>query len=194
MSALSESTGALLPYRHPPQGLQFGPFPDNMAVGLLPNFPGKQPGGSESSWHRTYFSLAHTRPVPPQREGVATQLLAANRDLGETSNTQLESALTQLKTRYIFRNESAITHFILSHRAIAAVLTNAVPELVKSFGEDVVFTLEVVTDEDASTFLYAIVVWRGSAIAAATALDDFDERWWLSQPAQTGLTFTYELA
>ena len=47
---------------------------------------------------------------------------------------------------------------------------------------------------DVNTSLYAIVVWRGLAEGAESALEDFDERWWLNQSAQPGLTFTYELA
>lgn len=29
---------------------------------------------------------------------------------------------------------------------------------------------------------------------ADAALEDFDERWWLNQPLQPGIMFTYELA
>jgi hypothetical protein len=54
--------------------------------------------------------------------------------------------------------------------------------------------LEAVNDDDESTSLYAIVLWRGTAAAAESALGDFDERWWLNQPRLPGLTFTYELA
>ena len=74
------------------------------------------------------------------------------------------------------------------------MLANALAELKCSFGEDVVFTLEAVGDDDESTSLYAIVVWRGAAEGAESALEDFDERWWLNQPAQPGLMFTFELA
>jgi hypothetical protein len=198
MNGLSELSGAL-PRMIFPQSPEGGtqrpfPFPGNMAVDLVPNAPIPHVGGSESSWHRECLWAAQPYRKPPQREGLATEFLASARVLWETSNKQLEADIGGLKTKYIFRNESAITQFILGHRTVTAALFNALPVLKNSFGEDMVFYLEAVSDDDESTSLYAIVVWRGLAEGAESALEDFDERWWLNQSAQPGLTFTYELA
>ena len=110
---------------------------------------------TECLWAARPYSKA------PQREGIAAEFLASTRVLWETGDRQLEAEIGKLKTKYVFRNESAITQFVLGHRTVAAVLLNAVPELKQCFGEDVVFNLEAVSDDDESTSLYAIVVWRG---------------------------------
>ncbi len=99
-----------------------------------------------------------------------------------------------LKTHYVFRNESNIKRYVLRYPTSMAVLSGAVPELTRSFGTDVVTNLDAIIEDDDSISLYAIVVWRGSAEDAEIALEDFDERWWLTQPSRSGLTFTYELA
>jgi hypothetical protein len=151
-------------------------------------------GGSESAGHQGCLWAARPYRKPSQREGISSGSLAFTRVLWEAGNRQLEAEIGELKTKYVFRNESAVTQSILSRRTAAGVLLNALPELKKCFGEDVVFNLEAVSDDDESTSLYAIVVWRGLAEGAESALEDFDERWWLNQSAQPGLTFTYELA
>ncbi len=123
-----------------------------------------------------------------------TKSLESSRFIWGTANKQLQADLSELKAEYIFRNENAIASFIASHRASAAILTRAIPQLKKFFGENVVFSLQAVSDDDGSTSLYAIVVWRGPAEGAESALEDFDECWWLNQHPQSELTFTYELA
>ncbi len=198
MKGLSELSGAL-PHRPPPQGSAghtqyLFPFPGNMAVGPVSNAPASQSGGSESEWYRDYLLTAQPERKRPRREGIATEFLASSRVFWETGNQQLEADIEALKMMYVFRNERAVEDFISSHRTAAGVLSSALTELKKSFGEGVVFTLEAISDEDESTSLYAIAVWRGLAEGAERALEDFDERWWLDQPTQPGLTFTYELA
>ena len=197
MNALSELSSAL-PRMVPPQSPERGTrgpfaFPGNMA-GPISNAHIPVVGGSESAGYQECLWAARPYRKPPQREGISAEFLAFTRVLWETGNRQLEAEIGELKTKYVFRNESAVTQSILSHRATAGVLLNAHPELKRCFGEDVVFNLEAVSDDDESTSLYAIVVWRGLAEGAESALEDFDERWWLNQSAQPRLTFTYELA
>jgi hypothetical protein len=168
-------------------------FPGNLA-GLISSAPSSLVGGSESTGHQEFLRAARPYRNLSQRDGKADEFLALARVLWETGNRQLEAEISELKTKYVFRNESAIVQFILGHRAAAAALLNALPALKESFGEDVVFNLEAVSDDDESTSLYAIVVWRGRTEGAESALEDFDERWWLNQSAQAGLIFTYELA
>ena len=194
MSLSALSTG--LPSIGPPQTTQpWSPrqeeFPENLAGAMAS--ASIAAGGSEFARPQGAWSSQSYRK-PPQREGITVDMLASARVTSAKLNGQLECELRELKAVYVFRNESAITEFVLGHRAVAGVLLSAIPELKKYFGEDVVFNLEAVRDDDESTTLYAIVVWRGLAEIAVAALADFDENWWLNRPAQSGLTFTYELA
>ena len=199
MNALSELSGTLargVPSYTPDCIQKIYPFPGNMAIGLIENpSSATQLGGSESAWRLSDFGWA-TQPNgdQPHREGVGSESLAYAQVFFQASLKRLETDTAKLKKEYVFRNEDAITHFISIHRTVAAVLSCALPELKKSFGEDAVFSLEAVPEDDDSTSLYAVVIWRGSAQDAESALEDFDERWWLNQPYQSGLTFTYELA
>jgi hypothetical protein len=195
MSALSELSGAF-PRGLPPQGLEHTlqrpfPFPGNVAVGSI---QGPEAGGSESASHQDYIWAAQTDRRPPRREDAVSEFLSHAYILWEAGSRRLAADMGEIKTAYILRNEDAISHFFSSHRTAAAVLSGALPELKKSFGDDVVFNLEALSEDDGSTSLYAIVVWRGPAECAETALEDFDERWWLNQTPHPGLTFTYELA
>jgi hypothetical protein len=182
----------------PPQGSEWATkdafeFPGNLAV-LSPSVLTSLDGGSESGAYHGGLLAARPYRKPPRSEGVTAGFLASTRALWETGNKRLEAEIDELKTKYVFRNEDAITQHIARHRATPAVLLNALPALRKHFGEDVVFNLEAVREDHDSTSLYAIVVWRGLTEGAEAALEDFDEHWWLNQPSQPGLTFTYELA
>jgi hypothetical protein len=195
LSALSEA----LPWMLPDQDSDYDspsvfPYPRNMAVRPEPTGSSAHYiGGSESSGLQAYLWVAHPNRKPPQREGVTSRFLASTRSFWETRSRQDEKDISELKTKYVFRNERVIAQFVVSHRTIVPVLLNAMPQLKTYFGDDVVFSLEAVRDEDESTSLYAIAVWRGAAMEAEAALAGFDEHWWLYQPPQPRLTFTYEL-
>jgi hypothetical protein len=195
MTGLSELSGALpkelLFQIHEPQVVRDLPFPGNLAVGLMSV---SQTGGSESADYSKYIWAAHSSCKPVPLEGSVFEHLAHNRLLLENGQQQLRSDLNVLKTEYVLRNESVISRFLLTHRTMVPVLSRAIAELRISFGSDVVFNLEAIIEDDDSISLYAIVVWRGSIESADAALDEFDERWLLNQPPQSGLTFTYELA
>ena len=198
MSTLSELSGTLargVPSYTPDCIQKFCPFPGNIAVGSIGNPSATQLGGSESAWGLSDFGWA----TPPNRdrrhrEGIGSESLAYAQVIFQASHKQLRADADQLTKKYIFRNGDAITHFFSMHRTAAAVVSCAWPELRRSFGEDAVFSLEAVAGDDDSTSLYVVVIWRGSAQDAESALENFDERWWLNQPYQSGLTFTYELA
>ena len=111
----------------------------------------------------------------------------------ENTQRTFQSALCQLKSRYIFRNEETVELFLSTYPSAISILLRAAPEIDKSFGRDAIVNLEEVSDDDDAATLYAIVIWRGSPESAEAALEDFDDRWWLNQTPQPGLTFTYEL-
>ncbi len=194
MNGLSELTGAPPPVFPPGYPTQPGlAYAGNLAFASS-DASVLYRAGSESASRRECFLATEPHRKPPRREGAAADSLAFARVLSETGSMQLRAEIDEVKQRYVFRNENTITQFISSHRTAAAVLISALPELRKSFGEDAVLSLEAVSEDDESTSLYAIVVWRGPAESAESALEEFDERWWLNQPPQPGLTFTYELA
>jgi hypothetical protein len=166
------------------------PFPGNMATAGIQQ---QQVGGSDAASPQRYRWPDSFRK-PPTREGNMSVILAHSNDLLQAAFAQLSADMESIKAEYVLRNEPAIAHFFSTHRAAAPFLSRALPELKQSFGDDVVLNLEALTDDDDSTTLYAIAVWRGSAERADAALEDFDGRWWLNQTPQSGVTFTYELA
>jgi len=193
MSALAQLSSSMappweiqLPENHPFES----PFAGNTAAGAAQ----QQSGGSESASRQDYLSWPVSFRKPPQREGVATQYLAHSRALWQASISQFSAEMESIKAEYVLRNEPAIAYFFSTHRTAATFLSSADGELKKSFGDDVVLSLEALAEENESSTLYAIAVWRGSAERAEAALEDFDERWWLNQPLHPGITFTYELA
>ena len=96
---------------------------------------------------------------------------------------------------YRFKNDEGVRDFLSNHQAALALLINALPKLRIWFGQDVPFVLETTSEENEEPILYATAIWHGPAQAAATALENFDENWWLDQPTSgLPITFTYELA
>src|SRR5271157_3713043 len=119
MNGLSELSSALsigLPLQSSGRGGHPFPFPGNTAVGQIPNALIPQVGGAESACHSYYLWTTQSYRNPPQRAGDVTEFLAYSRVLWEAGNQQLEADIDKLQAEYIFRNESAITRFILSHR------------------------------------------------------------------------------
>lgn len=165
-------------------------FPGNTAIGSVR----QQAGGSESSLDQTRRFWLISHGAEPQREGDVSGYLAQSRRLFEASFRQLSADMTAIKAQFILRNEPAIATFFSTHRTAAPFLLRAIPELKRYFGDDVVLNLEALMEDNDSTTLYAIAIWRGAAEQADEALDDFDERWWLNQTHQPDITFTYELA
>jgi hypothetical protein len=106
----------------------------------------------------------------------------------------VEASLDELARNYVFRNRDEVIEFVSNHGAVASILLQAVGPLKVSFGDDVLLHLEAVSEEDGTSSLFAIAIWSGRAGEAESALACFDEQWWLNQPPQRGLTFTYELA
>lgn len=167
------------------------PFPGNMAAGALQQ---QQIGGSEFAPLQGSFLWAEPFKKPPARDGNLSVILSHSHDLGRASVTQLSADIESIKAEYVLRNEPAIADFFSTHRTACPFLSRALPELKQSFGDNVVFNLEALTEDNDLSTLYAIAIWRGPAEQADAALEDFDERWWLNQVPHPGITFTYELA
>lgn len=191
MSAFTQLSSSPVLGDLPAEILAFdSPYPGNMATGGMP----QQIGGSESPYDQSYFLLPRSFRKPPKREGDGSQFLAHSRELFHASLKQLSAEMDSIKAEYVLRNEPAIAVFFSTHRTAAHFLLIAAGELKKSFGDEVVFNLEALAEDNNSSTLYAIAVWRGPAGRADEALEDFDERWWFNQPPHPGITFTYELA
>lgn len=131
----------------------------------------------------------------PQREGSMNLEISQARALYEQSRDRIKRQIEDLRASYVFASD-AVDRFLFDHQAIAAILREAVEPLNASFGPDKVFRLEVHIDEDDSTMLYAVALWRDSVRAAAQALDDFVEAWWLDHmtPSTTDLAFIYKIS
>jgi len=180
MSSIAQLSSELAVWNFPPDipTILEGPFPGNMATGGIRQ---QQVGGSESAPPQSYYWSSESFRKPPAREGNMSAFLAHSHDLWHASLGQLSADMDSIKAEYVLRNEPAIAHFFSTHRTAAPFLSRALPELKKSFGYDVVFNLEALTEDNDSSTLYAIAIWRGPADRADAALEDFDERWWLNR-------------
>jgi len=96
---------------------------------------------------------------------------------------------------YVLVCHTSVIAFLDGHRTIPQLLIQAAPRLREYFGESTVFSLRVVVDEYGWQMLYAEVIWPGKVGDLVTALDRFEDEWWIpnSSAAYGSLTFTYEL-
>src|ERR1700685_1601928 len=106
-----------------------------------------------------------------------------------------EAALNELRRLYVLPAGSSVTGFLRKHRTIPQLLVLAAQQLKWYFGADTVLTLRAPIDESGSRSLYAVAMWPGSVRDAKTALDKFDDAWWIANSRQAlgDLYFTYEL-
>lgn len=104
-------------------------------------------------------------------------------------------AVNEVRKSFVFREDSAITLFLSSHRTIPHLLIESLPHLTEFFGNNTVFALKILTEEDGAREMYAVVMWPHPAREAMKALDGFMENWWIERSgAGSGLLhFTYEL-
>ena len=194
---LGELAGSFAGERHSTQsgyGVGHGayPFPGNTAAGS----PIASPIGEAAQYY--VYIVGHgvaetTVRTPRNCEEFAAELLPLTAFRSAANKQQIESDLKSLKKSYIFRNEPLIIQFLSSHRSVPAVLITAIPELKRSFGDDTILHLEVLREDDDTSFLYAIAMWSGTVEKAEHNLENFDDNWWFNQPPRRGLTFTYEL-
>ncbi len=106
-----------------------------------------------------------------------------------------QAVITEVQKSYVLPADSPVKDFFKSHRTIPQLLTQAAPRLKQYFGIGPVFTLRTTVDEYGSQTLYAVVKWPGDVREVRSALEKFDEQWWIANSRQAGgdLTFTYEL-
>jgi len=120
--------------------------------------------------------------------------LSETRELFRERQESFVNEMDWLKTMYVFPGGNSVELFLSSHRAVGAVLEDALPHLKESFGPDIVFKLETSTEEDEPPILYVIAVWRGSVEGAVAAVESLDEKWWLDNSSRSpDMAFTYEL-
>ena len=131
----------------------------------------------------------------PQREGAVIFEIAQARELYEQNRDRITHDIEALKRSYVFADD-AVDQFLTGHPAIPGVLRDAIQPLKDSFGADKIFRLEVSVDDDDSKMLYGIALCRGTVRAAAHALDNFAENWWLDHmtPNTTDLAFIYRIS
>jgi hypothetical protein len=137
-------------------------------------------------------------PLPrkaTQPEGTIIFEITQAQAMFQQGMDHITQDIEQLKAAYVFADRS-IERFLTDHRALPAILRAAIEPLKTSFGADKVFRLELSIEEDDSKMLYGVALWRDTARAAAQALDNFAESWWLDHmtTSTTALAFTYELA
>jgi hypothetical protein len=113
----------------------------------------------------------------------------------EQFEAEHEGAIVELKKQFVFPADDSVVQFLRDHRIIPQLLILAAPQLRQHFGADSVFALRAPIDESGTRTLYGVVKWSGDARDVRTALEQFDEAWWManSRQASGNLYFTYEL-
>jgi hypothetical protein len=152
-------------------------------------------------WGNLYGPFLQTQipaEPPSDRAHQPSQALAAFKSL-EQQMAQLvseqETILNEVRKRYVLLPYSPEVTFLIEHRTLPQLLLAAESPLRQAFGSDTIFFLRAPIDESGARTLYAVAVWPGAVADARTALQQFDDTWWLAhaRPAAGRLTFTYEL-
>ncbi|MBB5057738.1 hypothetical protein HDF16_002444 [Granulicella aggregans] len=106
-----------------------------------------------------------------------------------------QASILEVLEQYVISDDQQVMQFLREHLTLPELLIQAAPRLREYFGDTTVFSLRTVVDEHDWKTLYAVVIWPGKARDVVTALDSFDEDWWIrrSNLAAGNLTFTYEL-
>jgi hypothetical protein len=138
----------------------------------------------------TYFEQKFVAPLPAlQARGIN------NWEYTNQARVVLDDQISNLRRQYVFPDEQVVKDFLVAHRAVRALLSDAVPQLRATFGHANIFNLEISKDEDGSETLYAVAIWQADVRGAAEALDNFLENWWLQRmsAATSDLAFVYKL-
>jgi hypothetical protein len=108
---------------------------------------------------------------------------------------QYETALEQVRQSFVLPTDPTVINFLNEHRTIPQILLASVQPLKTMFGHDKVLALRTSSDDVGSQTLYAVVRWPGPSSEVRSALDRFDQEWWLKEAGQAAgrLVFTYEL-
>jgi hypothetical protein len=108
---------------------------------------------------------------------------------------EYKAVLQEIQRGFIMPADSSVTALLTGNRAIPPMVLEALPHLKTYFGADTIFSLRASTDGAGSPILYAVVHWPGKVCDVRSALQRFDDEWWLRRAGQVAgfLTFTYEL-
>jgi len=108
---------------------------------------------------------------------------------------ECKAVLQEVQRQFMMPADSSVTAFLGDNRAIPPMLLEAIPHLKTYFGADTIFSLRVSIDGPGPRILYAVVRWPGKVCDVRSALQRFDDEWWLRRAGQAAgfLTFTYEL-
>ncbi len=146
-----------------------------------------EPSGTARMYHRQKPAAEPERRIQlSELAGLDAQMIRF-----EAQHDQL---MDEIRRLYVMPDERSVSDYLRGHRRVPQLLADSVPQLRRFFG-DAVLSLRATSDENGWDMLYAIVQWPGEPQDALTALDRFDDAWWLanSYPAGTSLTFTYKL-
>jgi hypothetical protein len=109
--------------------------------------------------------------------------------------TKQEALLKEVRQHYVLPADSSVLYFLTAHRNIPQILLGAVSHLKACFGLNAVFNLRAPIDDSGIRTLYAVAMWPGKLNDVRTALEKFDDQWWIANSPQAAgyLVFTYEL-
>lgn len=108
--------------------------------------------------------------------------------------TTRELGLTALEDTYVVEDRSTIPDFIRRNRLLEPLLEAREP-LAAAFGKDAVKKLTLVEDDEGSVTLFCLILVAGGLKEAKSALNSFDENWWLGRSGRFlgKLNFDFDL-
>lgn len=129
----------------------------------------------------------------PNTIGFIKDLADLERQMNEHGK-EFDAAIETLRAMYMFSDHDEIDRYLRSNRTVAPVLIEAFPYMVRAFNGSPML-LDVTNDEGPAETINALALWWGRREEARSALQSFDDLWWLDNIRKGGgkIVFDYQI-
>jgi hypothetical protein len=151
-------------------------------------------GNQWESAHAGGIYLEFQESVDQPRKGGSPLGFAQLEEEMIRSEAEHQSLINEVRRYFVMGRGSGIEEIFIRSRTLPQLLLEAIPHLRYYFG-NTMFTLRPTSDESGWQTLYVDAIWPGDARDAISAIDAFEDEWWIanSHKASGNLTFTYRL-
>lgn len=150
-----------------------------------------------SNWDPIIQSMLHesTQPAAIPTESFQKTIFDSIKQQISDHDVEFSGVIRDLRRTYIFADSAGVETFIRYHRALGAILLEAVPALREYFGQDAQLALDIPSEDGAPRTINAVALWRGDRTEARTALRRFDDNWLMPNIKKAGgrIVFDFEL-